>query len=451
MRKGNRKGQGCELRGSDVTEKRTGYSANEAWKALLEKYPIVEKIEKEGVCRIQADQIREFREPRLMAKWDSSDSLPDVLRKHKINILPDSRTSYVLGDFLLYQKLPELSEHVTQMTHIKMPDYESIDVDNINSEANAIHGLMLSGILDDFLGEGRNDATFNGRMGTGVFDFRVDTVRGVPVEIHVKNAQCEIDGGFENPASVIIMEAKNVVHEDFHIRQLYYPYRLWRTKVKKPIRLVFCVYSNMIYRLFEYRFADPEDYSSIELVQMKNYSLQDTSISLEELKEVRQLTPVRTDDAMESTDIPFIQANSMERIISLLENMYENPMTSQQIAELMDFDPRQSDYYYNAGRYLGLFEKRKEEGQILTALTALGQKVFKLNYKERQLKLVSLILEHEIFAEFFDQMAETGGFPDKEGIQNEMRRLHVCGEGQIVRRASSVQGWLKWIFRLTQL
>ena len=112
-----------------MTEKRTGYSANEAWKALLKKYPIVEKIEKEGVCRIQADQIREFREPRLMAKWDSSDSLPDVLRKHKINILPDSRTSYVLGDFLLYQKLPELSEHVTQMTHIKMPDYESIDVE----------------------------------------------------------------------------------------------------------------------------------------------------------------------------------------------------------------------------------------------------------------------------------------------------------------------------------
>lgn len=434
-----------------MTEKRKVFSANEAWKALLEKYPITETIEKEGTFRIRADQIREFREPRLMAKWDSSDSLPDVLRKNKINILPDSRTSYVLGDFLLYQEIPELSEHVTQMKHIEMPDYESIDVNNINSEANAIHGLTLSGILDDFLEEGRNDATFNGRMGTGAFSFRVDTVRGVSRTIHVENAQCEIDGGFENGTSVVIMEAKNVVHPDFHVRQLYYPYRLWRTKVKKPIRLIFCVYSNMIYRLFEYRFADPENYSSIELVRMKNYSLQDTSISLEELKEVRRETPVRTDDAMEGTDIPFIQANSMERIISLLENMYENSMTSQQIAELMDFDPRQSDYYYNAGRYLGLFEKRKEGGQTLTTLTARGQKVFKLNYKERQLKLVSLILEHQIFAEFFDQAAETGVLPDKKEIENEMRRLHVCGDGQIVRRASSVYGWLKWIFNLTRL
>lgn len=434
-----------------MTERNTGLSANEAWKALFEKYPIAESIEKEGIYPIRADQIREFREPRLMAKWDSSDSLPDVLRKHKVNILPDSRTSYVLGDFLLYQELPELSEHVTQMTHIEMPDYESIDVNNINSEANAIHGLILSGILDDFLGEGRNAETFNGRMGTGAFDFRVDTVRGVSRSIHVENAQCEIDGGFENQNSVVIMEAKNVVHRDFHVRQLYYPYRLWRTKVKKPIRLVFCVYSNMIYRLFEYRFRELENYSSIELVRMKNYSLQDTSISMEELKEVRRSTPIRTDDAMEGTKIPFIQANSMERVISLLENMYENPMTSQQIAELMDFDPRQSDYYYNAGKYLGLFEKRRENGQILTGLTPLGQKVFKLNYKERQLKLVSLILEHQIFAEFFDELAETGALPDKKAVEDEMRRLRVCGEGQIVRRASSVQRWLKWILNLTRL
>lgn len=434
-----------------MPERNTGLSANEAWKALLEKYPITETVNREGTYRIRADQIREFREPRLMAKWDSSDSLPEILRKNKLNILPDSRTSYVLGDFLLYQEIPELTEHVTRMTHVEMPDFESIDVSSISSEANAIHGLTLSGILDDFLGEGRNAATFNGRMGTGAFTFRVNTVRGVPAEIHVENAQCEIDGGFENRSSVVIMEAKNVVHKDFHVRQLYYPYRLWRTKVKKPVRLVFCVYSNMIYRLFEYRFTDPEDYSSIELVRMKNYSLQDTSVSMDELKEVRRCTPVRTDDAMEKTRTPFIQANSMERVISLLENLYENPMTSQQIAELMNFDPRQSDYYYNAGKYLGLFEKKRQDGQVLTVLTALGQKVFKMNYKERQLKLVSLILEHEIFAEFFDFVAAEETLPDKEEIERAMRRLHVCGEGQVVRRASSVYGWLRWIRNLTLL
>ena len=432
-------------------QKKNNLSANEAWKVLIDKYNILEEVQENGCYHIKASQIKQFKEPRLMAKWDSTDALPKVLRDNKINILPDSRSSYVIGDFLLYQEIPILEENVTQMAHVELPDYESIDVNNISSEANAINVLLLTGILDDFLNTNNNVATFNGRMGTGEFEFVVETTRNIKQKISVNNAQCEIDGGFENNDSVVIMEAKNVVHEDFHIRQLYYPYRLWKNKVNKPIRLVFSVYSNMIYRLFEYRFNILEDYSSIELVRTKNYSLQDTTITLDDLFRVRKDTLVKTDDNMDNSDVPFIQANSMERIISLLENMYENPMTSQQIAELMDFEPRQSDYYYNAGKYLGLFEKVNEDKQRVVALTSLGNKVFKLNYKERQLKIVELILEHQIFSDLFDGMIKTGDMPNKKDIEDEMRALHVCDEGQIVRRASSIYGWLKWIFNLTKL
>ena len=431
--------------------KKNSVTANDAWKALIDKYNIIEEINKNGCFHIKASQIKEFKEPRLMAKWDSTDSLPPVLKNNKINILPDSRSSYVIGDFLLYQEIPELEEHVTQMDHVELPNYESIDVNNISSESNAINVLLLTGILDDFLGTNDSVATFNGRMGTGQFDFVVNTVRNDKRAIRVNNAQCEIDGGFENENSIIIMEAKNVVHEDFHVRQLYYPYRLWKTKVNKPIRLVFSIYSNMIYRLFEYRFNVLEDYSSIELIRTKNYSLQDTTITLEDLIKVRTETNIVTDDSMENTDVPFIQANSMERIISLLENMYDNPMTSQQIAELMDFELRQSDYYYNAGKYLGLFEKTSDDKQKVVSLTQLGNKVFKLNYKDRQLKLVQLIFEHKIFSDFFDEIIETGELPEKRFIEEEMRALHVCDEGQIVRRASSVYGWLKWVINLTRL
>lgn len=434
-----------------MSKTQNNLSANEAWKALIEKYDIVGKIAENGVFHIKANQIKEFKEPRLMAKWDSSNSLPEVLRKNKINILPDSKNSYVMSDFILYQEIPELEEKVEKMTHVELPNYESIDINNIFSEANAINVLLLSGILDDFLGTSANASTFNGRMGTGIFDFKVDTYRNVKRNIHVDSAQCEIDGGFENDTSIVIMEAKNVIHDDFHIRQLYYPYRVWKTRVTKPIRLVFSIYSNQIYRLFEYRFRELEDYSSIELVQSKNYSLQDTEISLEDLVAVRNATAITTDDNMDNTDIPFIQANSIDRIINLLENMYKNPMTSQQISELMDFLPRQSDYYFNAGKYIGLFEKKTNDKQVVVELTALGNKVFKLNYKDRQLKLVGLILEHKIFAHFFDFVIETGDFPDTTDIEKMMRELNVCNEPQIKRRASSVYSWLKWIFTLTKL
>lgn len=427
-------------------------TSNQAWQALIKKYNILEKIKNNGHFIIKSSDIKKFREPRLMAKWDSSDSLPKVLKDNKINILPISRSSYIMSDFILYQEIPELVERVTQMTKVDIPEYESINIKNINSEANAINVLTISGILDDFLETENNVLTFNGRMGTGIFDFTVNSYSNDKRKVHVENAQCEIDGGFENEESIIIMEAKNVIHEDFHIRQLYYPYRLWKTKVKKPIRLVFVIYSNMIYRLFEYRFRSLEDYSSIELVKSKNYSLQDITITIEDLLSVRNNTIIRTDDNMNTNQkIPFIQANSMDRIISLLENMYGNPMTENQIAKLMEFEPRQSGYYFNAGRYLRLFEKFSEDEKVLIKLTPLGKEIFKLNYKERQLKLVSLILEHKIFSELFDSIVKNGEMPSKSDITQKMKLFNVCEDGVVERRSSSVYGWLKWIFNLTKL
>ena len=430
-------------------------NVNEAWIKLFEKYDILSKIKSEGAFYITANQIKEFKEPRLMAKWDSSENLPSIFKKHNINILPISRTGYVLSDFKLYEPIPELGEHITEMQKVEIPEYETIDIGNISSEANAINVLMLSKILDDFLDEDDNVATFNGRMGTGIFSFRVDRHRGTTFEVDVKNAQCEIDGGMENNNSVVILEAKNVVHPDFHVRQLYYPYRLWASKIEKPIRLVFSIYSNQIYRLFEYEFEDKDNYSSIRLVKSKNYSLQDTDIALNELYDVYSDVKVVYDDNQNNTNIPFIQDNSFERIISLMEILFEEDKSTEEIAEIMQFDLRQSDYYYNAGKYLGLFEKKDvaDEEKIVkkVSLSKLGKDTVKLRYKERQLKLVRLILEHEIFNKLFTKVYNSGELPTKEEIQEIMRENNVCNDGQIVRRSSSVYSWLKWIFNLQNI
>lgn len=428
---------------------------NEAWIKLFEKYDILSKIKSEGAFYITANQIKEFKEPRLMAKWDSSENLPSIFKKHNINILPISRTGYVVSDFKLYEPIPELGERITEMQKVEIPEYETIDIGNISSEANAINVFMLSKILDDFLDEDDNVATFNGRMGTGIFSFHVDRYRGTTFQVDVKNAQCEIDGGMENNNSVVILEAKNVVHPDFHIRQLYYPYRLWASKVDKPIRLVFSIYSNQIYRLFEYKFEDKDNYSSIRLVKYKNYSLQDTDIALNELYDVYSDVKVIYDDNQNNTSIPFIQANSFERIISLMEILFEEDKNTEEIADIMQFDLRQSDYYYNAGKYLGLFEKKdiEEDEKIVKKvfLSKLGKDTVKLRYKERQLKLVSLILEHEIFNRLFIKVYNSGELPTKEEIQNIMRENNVCNDGQIVRRSSSVYSWIKWIFNLQNI
>lgn len=138
----------------------TKISANDAWKKLFDKYNIVNEVQNKGFFNITADQIKEFKEPRLMAKWDSSESLPSALRSNKINILPTARGSYVLSDFKLYQEIPEFVEDVTKMQKVNIPNFfESIDIENITSESNAINVLMISPILENFLNEEDNFAT----------------------------------------------------------------------------------------------------------------------------------------------------------------------------------------------------------------------------------------------------------------------------------------------------
>lgn len=425
-------------------------TADWAWEQLINKYHIDEQIKMYGDFHILAKQIKEFREPRLMAKWDSELSLPEALKKRKLNILPVSRKEYVMSDYKLYEKLPPFLSQEGQMEMVHFHDtYESVNLRQISSESNAINVLLLSDVLDRFLGTEGTVETFNGRMGTGDFDFLVDSYSAKKRRVQVEGAQCEIDGGFENDENVIIMEAKNVLHPDFHIRQLYYPYRLWQKRVKKPVRLVFSQYANQIFRLFEYGFKDIENYSSIYLVQQRYFSLEDINITKEELIRVWEKTEVLTDDKEENTSTPFLQADSLERVISLLEHLVLYPMSTAEIAQLMNFKERQSDYYFHAGAYLGLFEKKQTtEGKVIR-LTKLGLQVHQLPYKERQLKIVSLILQHRIFYDLFSAVIEKGVFPTKEEIIEKMMTYQVCSIKLMRRRSSSVSGWLRWIFHLT--
>lgn len=423
-------------------------SIDEKWEILFDKYNIENEIEKNGRFYITADQIREVKEPRLMTKFDTRESLPSVFGK-KISILPVTRGKYVLGEFDLYQEFPEMVSDIKQMTSAKIPEfYETIDINDIRSEASAINVMSIAGILEDFLGEENMVQTVSGRMSSGMFGFNVSdynktTAIGDKPYIIVQNSQVEIDGGFENPNIFSIIEGKNVVHSNFLIRQLYYPTRLWGQKINKPIRPVFMVYSNNIFRLLEYEFTDTRYYNSIRLVQERNYSLEDIEISLEDLHDTWKKTIIKPEP-----NVTFIQADSFNKVISLVENLNESPMTTGEIAELFGFKERQSDYYYNACKYLGLAEKRSDEEGVKVHITGLGKRLLKMKYKERQLEYVRLILEHQIFHELFEVMLHIGDVPDKSCVTAKMRELNVCSENLIDRRSSSVRAWMYWILTL---
>ena len=55
-----------------------------AWKKIFKKYNLISEIEKNGIFEISADQIREFREPRLMTKFDHKINLPAIFSENNL-------------------------------------------------------------------------------------------------------------------------------------------------------------------------------------------------------------------------------------------------------------------------------------------------------------------------------------------------------------------------------
>ncbi|MBR0151897.1 MAG: hypothetical protein IJP89_11105 [Synergistaceae bacterium] len=168
----------------------------------------------------------------------------------------------------------------------------------------------------------------------------------------------EIDAAYEGHSCMAIFEAKlakSGVFEDFMTRQLYYPFRVWHSRITKPVRPVFFVYSNEVFRLYEYAFDDSDNYSSIKLIRQKNYSVDDTSITSQDIQHVLSRTAI----IPESDGVPFPQADKFERVINLCEFLNERDMSKAEITEQYAFDKRQTDYYTNSARYLGLTGKKK--------------------------------------------------------------------------------------------
>lgn len=419
---------------------------DKAWEALFEKHDILSHIESDGKFIISASQIKEYREPRLMAKFDHNINLPQIFAKNRLAILPISRGDYVISHFEAYQPFEALDKSITRAS---LPsNLQSLDANHIPSETIAINCALASGMLSDFLEEDEIYSTVSGRMGSGRFDFSIQNSHTkTPASVSVNNSQIEIDAAFEGIHSLSLLEAKRDLSEDFLIRQLYYPYRVWRSRVTKKVRPIFLVYSNGIFSLYEYEFQNPDSYNSLILVKHKNYSIENTAIELSDLQEAALGTQI-----VSEPNVSFPQANSFERVINICELLNAQDLTREQVTETYAFDIRQTNYYTDAARYLGLLEKHYEDGRKpIYSLSALGRRIMNLPYKQRQLAFCEAILQHHAFNETFSLCMEKGSIPDMTTIVNIMQNSNLYkieSRSTYERRASTISGWINWMLRL---
>ncbi|PVX48800.1 hypothetical protein C7377_1886 [Balneicella halophila] len=412
-----------------------------AWNKLFAKYKISEEVLKNGAFEINSSQINEFREARLMTKFDFRSQLPEIFSENKLSILPISRGGYVISDFETFMDFE--SKDPTPIK-IDFPNYlESIKHDNITSESTALNCAFVTGIIEDFVQDEDVKPTVSGRMSSLSFDFNIKTQKS-DLNIVVNNSQIEIDGGYEGVNSLSLIEAKNSISKDFLIRQMYYPYKLWNNKINKEIKPIFLTYSNGIFHFREYVFEDPNHYNSLKLKSEKRYVIRDGAINLELIQKIANETPITAE-----LEVPFPQADSFDRVINLCELLNENgSLTREYITVNYDFDVRQTNYYTDAGRYLGLIDKSRENGEVNYFLTDLGKRVFALNITDRQIEFFKIILSHRVFNRVIKSYFENSEQPSRNEIVGIMKTsdLHnINSDVTFHRRASTISSWINWI------
>ncbi|PSF37606.1 translation elongation factor [Aphanothece hegewaldii CCALA 016] len=429
----------------DINSQETEKSKNDiAWERLFDEYNILDEINKNGKFEITSSQINQIRESRLMAKFDHSANLPKIFKAHNLSILPISRNKYIIGYFDAYFKV---SYQDIQTIPVSFPQsIESIDYTNLYSESIALNCAFNAGIINALFNE-ICFYTLSGRMSTGSFSFNIkNKISERFYELSVSSSQCEIDAGFENDDFLLIIESKIYQVDDFLIRQLYYPYRLWKSKMKKEVVPILMTYSSSknLFSFFIYRFEDDFNFNSIKLVEQKNFRIYPEEISSQDVSEIFINTQIKKDPP----NIAFPQANDFNKIVDLLSLLVDASLTKDEISENYEFDIRQAGYYSDSARYLGLVEKINNRREVTIKLTEEGEAILCYGYRQKILCLISKILEHEVFYKVFEITLDEGCLPDKDRICSLMSHLNLKPK-VIVRRAGTVSAWIKWILSQT--
>lgn len=412
---------------------------DEAWKRVFDRLPVAEALERGELFSVSAEELKAAggREPRLMAKIDTLAERPAVLAEHGAALFPVRNGRYVLFPDPAQKSFHRLEEDAPAVRNFNSrADLESFDTYPLGeaSESQALDFAFLSGLIPAFCGDEGIRLTLRGRLFSG--DFRFATPGGRAVE--VSRVQIEVDGGYESPQGIYLIEAKRGRREDFHVRQLWYPFLNWSGRSRKRIVPIFFTFSNGQYYMTEFAFGP--GFGEIEPVKSRGYFLEESPRPELDLHALPAEVPPGTEP--EGT---FPQANDLDKVVDLAQAALAGPMTKAQVAEAFDFDERQGDYYGNAACYLGIMEradgafKLTPEGEAFAALRSRARRtewLARAMLRVPSLRAgIALLAERNFRAERIAQGELAAIIRDRTSL----------GASTPERRASTLRAWLAWL------
>ncbi len=369
------------------------------------------------------DTVKE--EPRLMTKIDEEEDLPSIFKRYGVFILPVSREVYAILKGKGYHALePIESSPERYLTENPFP----LSAEGVDSESAYLDYAYATGLLGHFSKVDNLFLASRGRRTTPRFNCNISGI-----DLTIDRAQIEIDGGYENPEQIVLVEAKMGVPTTFIIRQLYYPYRTLYSD-SKSVRNIFFCYEPMeqAYLFYEYDFEYPIQYDSIRFVRSGKYNVVFKPTPIKEYQEVSA--------DKEKLKIP--QADDLNKIIEFPFRVAEGMDTAQKAAKYFDFAKRQSSYYREATEILGLVELRGNRYY----LTDKGEQYIRLPTPIRMKYFCKLLLEFPVINQIFLNLSLERDKPvTRNDIVEILRQNSRLTGSTLGRRAQTIGAWFRWM------
>lgn len=249
---------------------------SEPWKAIFEKYDIL-KHDFKKPYKIIAEEIKQAtshfkttneREVRVLCKQDHRESRPDIFIENDLFILPIKNGEYVIVKGEGYVDIPKI-ESSTKIYKSKL-DF-TLDTSKVgNSEMQHLDFAYASSLIRTFLKDDSLVLTIRRRKYTPKFSFYVNHQF-----IETESVQTEVDAGYEGKNQIVLIEAKNSQTTNTIIRQLFYPYKQWKSYTKKNVITLFFEKKGNEYSLWNFIFEDENNYNSIKLINKEKYEIVD--------------------------------------------------------------------------------------------------------------------------------------------------------------------------------
>lgn len=430
---------------------------NDAWKQLFQDRPIAADLDRQSYHLIQAQDLKVYMEPRLLAKVDDSTKLPEVLSDHDCAPLSISSNSYILLRPLktVFHKLEPLpttpSFYPPGLLEAKL---QTIPWNaDFTSEPLALDAAFLTGMLGHFLQDSELYLTIRGkRTLQQELPLRFDNIQ---LPFNAKSVQMEIDAGYESTTDIYLVEAKIGLPDDFNIRQLFFPYHYWNFYLQqihsvKPVHAIFFSYSSHSFFFFHYQFTNASVLNSLNLVKTGWYILGKQELTWKIINDILAACP----QCPSIQNIPFPQADDfvrvldiVERIASNEENINEVEKEEEEIAGWYDFTPRQGDYYPNAACWLGWLER--EAGKW--ALTTEGRRLADAGLFTKQYLTIQAMAQRPVLRNALEWLGKFHTLPEREQIEEWMSTAVNTGKIKFIsgstvhRRAQTIDKWLQYI------